>query len=73
MTTEQPLTTILLTSDDALMFEEFLKHHDVIGYFVGYLKSMGTNRIENSQVILDIDSSGTITHTSITKHFRKII
>jgi hypothetical protein len=64
-------TTIHLTSDDAELFKKFMQHYDLIAYFVGYLEVMGTDRITNSQIVLDIDSDGIITHTAITKHFRR--
>lgn len=64
-------TTIHLNSEDALLFREFQRHYQLIGYFTGYLASMGTDRIQNSQITLDIDNAGIINHASITKHFRK--
>lgn len=64
-------TTIHLNSDDALLFREFQRHYQLVGYIVGYLDSMGTDRLQNSQVVLDIDGSGIISHASITKHFRR--
>ena len=63
-------TTILLTSDEALLFKKFMQYHEVIGYIVGYLDVMGNDRMRNSQIILDIDKDGIINHSSITKHFR---
>ncbi len=70
MTTDNQ-TTILLTSDDALLFVLFQKHHELIAYMAGYLESMGTDTLRNSQVVLDIDSNGSINHASVTKHYRK--
>lgn len=70
MATEKLITTFL-SSDEAFLFKKFQQHHELIAYFVGYLEAMGLKRIENSQVILDIDQYGIITHSSITKHFRK--
>ncbi len=65
------LTTIHLTSDDALAYKSFMRHYDTIGYLVGYLDSLGLERMQNSQIVLDIDNSGVINHMAITKHFRK--
>lgn len=70
MITDKP-TTIHLNSEDAFLFREFQRHYQLIGYFVGYLESMGTDRIQNSKIELDIDNMGIINHASITKHFRK--
>ena len=69
--TKDKETLIALTSDDALLFVQFQRHHELIAYMVGYLDSMGTDTLRNSQVVLDIGPHGTISHASVTKHFRR--
>lgn len=62
-------TMVELDDTEALLFIEFRKHIDIIGYLVGYLQSFSD--INNCNVSLDIDKDGIIQHTAITKHFRK--
>lgn len=63
--------TVELTEEDAVAFAKFREYQDVIGYFVGHLDSIAIKDMRNSQVILDIDNVGVISHVAITKHFRK--
>lgn len=73
MTTKQSqkLTTIELTSDEAKLFVEFQRNFEFIAYIIGYLDSMGESKITGSNVVLDIDMSGRISHVAITKHYRR--
>lgn len=64
------MTTIELTNEEALLFLEFQKHYLVIAPVAGYLSSIQTKDLSNSQIVLDIDSNQQIKHVSITKHFR---
>lgn len=63
--------TIELTTDEAHAFKKFREYQDIIGYFIGHLDSMAVKDMRNSQIILDVDNLGVISHVSITKHFRK--
>lgn len=65
------MTKIELTDEEALLFVQFQKHHEIVAYIVGYLESMKMVDLKNASVQMDIDPNGIITHCAITKHFRR--
>jgi len=65
------MTKVELTDEDALLFIEFQKHYEMIGYIIGYMNSIGVSDMKNMNITLDIDNNGIVQHTSFTRHFRK--
>lgn len=63
--------TVQMTEEDAQAFLKFREYQEIIGYMVGHLDSLAIKDMRNSQIILDVDSLGIISHVAITKHFRK--
>ena len=64
------MTNIELTDEDALLFIQFQKNYSVIAPIVGYMSSLQIIDIKNTQIVLDIDQAGKVSHMAITKHFR---
>lgn len=64
---------IYLTSDEAFAFKKFQEYHEVISFMIGYFDSshLKLKEMRNTQVVLDIDNNGIISHMAITNHFRK--
>lgn len=65
------MTKIELTDEEALLFLQFQKNYEVIGYILGYMDSLKTYDLRNMSITMDIDNTGTIRHCSFTKHFRQ--
>jgi len=67
---EQPTTPVYLTPDEALLFIEFKKRYHIIAPLIGYMETMRIPDLKEASVVMDIDSSGKVSHTAITKHYR---
>ena len=59
-----------MTQSDAFLFEQFQKRYDVIGQLVGYMEAVKIFDLKNMTIQMDIDATGMVKHTSITRHFR---
>lgn len=64
------MITIELTEDEARLFREFQRRHDVIAPIIGYFDSLGVIDLRSTNMMLDIDERGVIKHMAITKHYR---
>lgn len=61
---------VYLTTDEARLFVEFKKRYKVIAYILGFMDSMKIEDMKETNVILDIDKGGVVSHAALTKHFR---
>lgn len=61
---------VYLTIDEARLFVEFKKRYKVIAYILGFMESMRLDDMKETNVVLDIDKGGIVSHAAITKHFR---
>lgn len=59
-----------LKPEEAMLFVEFQKNYQVVAYLLGYLSSLKIAEMNNTNLTMDIDSNGKVSHTSITKHYR---
>lgn len=67
---EQPKIPVYLTEDEAKLFVEFQKRYQVIAHLIGYMDSINIFELKNSSIQLDIDTTGKVSHTAVTKHYR---
>ncbi len=65
------MTKIELSDEDAILFMEFQKRYVFIGQLVGYMDSLNVFDLKNMTITMDIDQHSTVSHMSITKHYRK--
>lgn len=65
------MTTLQLTDEEAKLFMEFQKRHEVIGYVVGYMESLNMFDLKNMEITLNMDNEGIIKHMSLCRHYRK--
>lgn len=65
------MTTLILTDEEIELFKNLQKHHEVIGYLIGYMESLKLTDLKNVNIQLDIDDKGIVGHMSITKHYRR--
>ncbi len=65
----RPNVTVELGPDEALLFIEFKRSYDVVGQLLGYLNTLKISDMRNTNLVLDIDSGGKVSHTTITKHY----
>lgn len=63
-------TVIELTDEEAKLFIEFQKHHEMIAYLLGFMDSLNVSNLKNMSITMDIDNLGVVAHTSLTRHFR---
>ncbi len=61
---------VFLTADEARLFVEFKKHYKVIAYLVGFMESMKIEDMKETNIMLDVDKQGIVSHAAITKQFR---
>ncbi len=61
---------VYLTQDEALLFVQFKKNYKVIAYILGFIDSMKIENMKETNIVLDIDKNGIVSHAAITKHFR---
>ncbi len=66
----EPKVVIELTPTDAMLFQAFQKRYEVIGQIVGYMEAVNIFDLKNMTIQMDIDNTGTVKHTSITRHYR---
>ena len=60
-----------LSVPEAMLFREFMRRRDFIGYLTGYMDSLGLLELKNASIELDIDDAGIVRHMAITKHYKK--
>ena len=61
---------VYLTPDEARLFIAFKKDYKVIAYILGFMESMNISDMKETNIVLDVDKVGNISHAAITKHFR---
>jgi Holliday junction resolvase len=63
-------TPVYLTPDEVLLFIEFKRNYKIVAYILGFMESLHLEDMRETNVVLDIDKTGIISHAAITKHFR---
>lgn len=64
-------TPVYLSPDEAMLFMAFQKNYQVVARILGSMDALRINDISNASLTMDFDRDGLITHSSITKHYRK--
>lgn len=62
---------IYLSQDEAMLFVAFQKNYQVVAYILGTMEALRLNEIRNASLTMDFDPQGSITHSSITQHYKK--
>lgn len=68
---EETKTAVYLDPDEAMLFVAFQKNYRTVAHILGSIDALGLNSISNASLTMDFDRDGIISHTSITKHYRK--